>query len=92
MIIAKVIGTVVSTVKHPSFQNKKILVVQAMHLPGESAEDAFVAVDAAQAGVGDTVLVCQEGNSTRQVIGVPNAPIRSSIVGIVDSVNMSSHK
>jgi microcompartment protein CcmK/EutM len=88
MIIARVIGTVVSTIKHPSFHAKKILLVQPLHVPGEPADDAFIAVDGAQAGVGDTVLVCQEGNSTRQVLAAPNAPIRSSIVGIIDSVNI----
>ena len=92
MLIAKVIGTVVSTIKHPSFHAKKLLLVQSLHLPGEPAEDAFIAVDAAQAGIGDTVLICQEGNSARQGIGVPNAPIRSSIVGIIDSVNLRGDK
>jgi ethanolamine utilization protein EutN len=90
MVIAKVIGTVVSTIKHPSFHTWKLLVVQPMHLPDEKPDDAFIAVDAARAGIGDTVLVCQEGNSTRQVIGDPNAPVRSSIVGVIDSVNMTS--
>jgi len=88
MLIAKVIGTVVSTIKHPSFHAWKLLVVQSMHLPGEPADDAFIAVDTAHAGIGDTVLVCQEGNSTRQIIGDPNAPVRSSIVGVIDSVNL----
>lgn len=88
MLIAKVIGTVVSTIKHPAFQSWKLLVVQPMHLPGEKSDDAFIAIDAAHAGVGDTVLVCQEGNSTRQVMGDPNAPVRSSIVGVIDSVKM----
>ncbi len=88
MIIAKVIGTVVSTIKHPAYQAWKILLVQPMHLPGEKPDDAFIAIDAAHAGVGDTVLVCQEGNSTRQVMGDPNAPVRSSIVGVIDSVSI----
>ncbi len=88
MVIAKVIGPVVSTIKHPAFHAKKILLVQALHLPGEPVEDAFIAVDAAHAGIGDTVLVCQEGNSTRQVLGRPDAPIRSSIVGIIDSIHL----
>ncbi len=91
MLIAKVVGTVVSTIKHPSFDAKKILLVQPLHLPGEPAEDAFIAVDAAHAGIGDTVLICQEGNSTRQVIGDPNAPVRSSIVGVIDSVNLQGN-
>jgi microcompartment protein CcmK/EutM len=88
MVIAKVVGTVVSTIKHPAFYRWKLLVVQPMHLHGEPADDDFLAIDAAHAGVGDTVLVCQEGNSTRQVIGNPNAPVRSSIVGVIDSLNL----
>ena len=90
MIIGKVVGNVVSTIKHPAYAGKKLLLVRPMHLAGEKPEDDFVAVDAAHAGIGDTVLVCQEGNSTRQVIGVPNSPIRSSIVGIIDSVQLYS--
>lgn len=89
MIIGKVVGTVVSTIKHPAFHAWKLLVVQPMQLPGQPLEDDFIAVDAAHAGVGDTVLVCQEGNSTRQVIGNPNAPVRSSIVAVVDSLSIS---
>ncbi len=85
MIIARVIGTVVAPIEHPSYRNLKLLVVRPLQLPGEKADEPFLAVDAAQAGIGDTVLVCQEGNSTRQVISRPDAPIRSSIVGIVDS-------
>ncbi len=88
MVVAKVVGTVVAPIKHPAFEGRKLLLVQPLHLPGEKVDDDFIAVDAAQAGVGDTVLVCQEGNSTRQVIGVPNAPVRSSIIAIIDSINL----
>lgn len=90
MIIGKVVGNVVSTIKHPAFAGRKLLLVRPLHLSGEKPEDDFIAVDAAQAGIGDTVLVCQEGNSTRQVIGVPNGPVRSSIIGIIDSVALES--
>ncbi|MBI4670976.1 MAG: EutN/CcmL family microcompartment protein [Chloroflexi bacterium] len=88
MILGKVVGTVVSTIKHPAFAGRKLLLVRPLHLSGENPEDDFLAVDAAQAGIGDTVLVCQEGNSTRQVIGIPNAPVRSSIVGVIDSISL----
>ncbi len=88
MVIARVVGTIVATIKHPAFQGRKLLLVQPLHLSGDGVDDAFIAVDAAQAGIGDTVLVCQEGNSTRQVIGVPNAPVRSSIIAIIDSINL----
>ena len=90
MLIAKVIGTIVSTIKHPAYHARKIMIVQPLHLPGENVEDAFVAVDTAQAGIGDTVLVCQEGGSTRQALGLKGLePVRSSIIGIIDSVNLS---
>lgn len=92
MLIAKVIGTVVSTIKHPAYHARKIMLVQAMHLPGEKPDDAFVAVDLSQAGVGDTVLVCQEGGSTRQIMGLKDQPVRSSIVGIIDSVHLTPSK
>ena len=89
MLISKVIGTVVSTVKHPAYSGWKLLIVQPLSLEGESSDEYHLAIDAAHAGIGDTVLVCQEGNSTRQVMGLPNAPVRSSIVGIIDSVNLT---
>jgi ethanolamine utilization protein EutN len=88
MLIAKVIGTVVSTIKHPAFHAQKIMLVQPLHLPGEKPEDALIAVDLAQSGVGDVVLVCQEGGSTRQIIGIKDQPVRSSIVGVIDSVRL----
>jgi len=88
MLIAKVIGTVVSTIKHPAYHAQKIMLVQPLHLPGEEPEDALIAVDLAQSGVGDVVLVCQEGGSTRQIIGIKDQPVRSSIVGVIDSVSL----
>ena len=88
MLIAKVIGTVVSTIKHPAYHEQKIMLVQGLHLAGEKSDDAFVAIDLAQAGVGDVVLVCQEGGSTRQILGLKDQPVRSSIVGVIDSVRL----
>ncbi len=88
MILAKVVGTVVSTIKHPAFAGRKLLLVRPLHLANEKPEEDFIAVDATHAGIGDTVLVCQEGNSTRQALGAPNAPVRSSIIGIIDSISL----
>lgn len=65
------------------------MLVQPLHLPGDKPDDAFVAVDLSQSGVGDIVLVCQEGGSTRQIMGLKDQPVRSSIVGIIDSVNLN---
>ena len=87
MLIARVIGTLVSTIKHPAFHGHKLLLVQPMHLRGKDEEEAFVAIDAAHAGVGDQVLVMREGNSARQIVGDDEAPIISVVVGVLDSVS-----
>ncbi len=88
MLIARVVGTVVSTVKHPSFHNYKLLVVQPLHVAGREDARDFVALDVAHAGVGDVVLVNQEGSGARQVMNDPKAPVISLIVGVLDSVEI----
>ena len=86
MILGKVTGTIVTTISHPDFKNRRLLVVQPLTLPGEKPEGDFVALDNTQAGVGDTVLVNREGNGARQVLDNPQGCVISLIVGIVDSV------
>ena len=89
MILAKVIGTVVTTISHPHYKNRRLLVVQPLFLEGEKADGDFIAVDNTHAGIGDTVLINREGNGARQVLNNPDACIISVIVGIVDSVHLS---
>jgi microcompartment protein CcmK/EutM len=86
MILGKVVGTVVTTISHPDYKNRRLLVVQPLVLSGEAAEDDFIALDNTQAGIGDTVLVNREGNGARQVLKNPDAAVISVIVGIVDSI------
>jgi ethanolamine utilization protein EutN len=86
MIIGKVTGTVVTTISHPHYKNHRLLVVQPLVMPGEKADEDFIAVDTTQAGIGDTVLVNREGNGARQVLQTPDACIISIIVGIIDSI------
>ena len=86
MIIGKVTGTVVTTISHPQFKNRKLLVVRPLVMPGDSVDEDFIAVDHAHAGIGDTVLVNREGGGARQVLANPGACIISVIVGIIDSV------
>jgi microcompartment protein CcmK/EutM len=88
MIIAKVIGTLVSTIKHPAYLGKKLLLVQPMSLVGQSESESFIAIDEAQAGLGDTVLIMREGSGARQITEIEDAPIISVIVGILDSVEI----
>jgi microcompartment protein CcmK/EutM len=85
MILAKVVGTVVTTISHPHYKGRRLLVVEPLTDEGEEGGD-FIALDSTQAGVGDTVLINREGNGARQVLANPDACVISVIVGIVDSV------
>ena len=86
MILAKVTGTIVTTIGHPHYKNRRMLVVQPLGLEDESPEEDFVALDNSQAGIGDTVLVLREGTGARQVLDNAAGCVISVIVGIVDSV------
>jgi len=87
MITGVVSGNIVSTINHPFYDGKKLLIVDKTDVYGEATGDYVIAVDSVDAGVGDAVLVVDEGNGARQIIGDPNAPIRSIIVGIIDSMD-----
>jgi microcompartment protein CcmK/EutM len=86
MILAKVVGTVVTTVSHRDYKNRRLLVVQPLGLEGEKLDEDFLALDSTHAGIGDTVLINREGSGARQVLRNPDACVISVIVGIVDSV------
>ncbi|MEI6309019.1 MAG: EutN/CcmL family microcompartment protein [bacterium] len=86
MILGKVVGTVVATISHRDFKNRRLLVVQPLGLEGDAPDEDFIALDNTQAGIGDTVLVNREGGGARQVLCNPDACVISVIVGIVDSV------
>ena len=90
MILGKVVGTIVTTISHPHYKNRRLLVVQPLIMDGDSIapEDDFIALDNTQAGIGDTVLVNREGNGARQALKIPDGCVISVIVGIVDSVSM----
>jgi ethanolamine utilization protein EutN len=90
MVLGKVVGTIVTTISHPHYKNRRLLVVQPLTLDGEESapEDDFIALDNTQAGIGDTVLVNREGNGARQALKNPDAAVISVIVGIVDSVHI----
>ncbi|MFN2144101.1 MAG: EutN/CcmL family microcompartment protein [Anaerolineales bacterium] len=90
MILGKIVGTVVTTISHPHYDNYRLLVVQPLTLPGDEPTGDFIAIDNTQAGVGDTVLVNREGNGARGVLNNPDGCMISVIVGIVDSLNIES--
>jgi ethanolamine utilization protein EutN len=90
MIIGTVKGDIVSTISHPFYTGKKLLVVEKEDPTGKPG-GYLIAIDGGvQAGVGDRVLVVDEGNSARQIVGDPNAPLRSIIVGIIDRIDLEA--
>jgi len=90
MYIGKVIGTVVATIKISHLEGRKLLLVDQLDLRGQETGYYDIAVDVAQAGPGDTVLVIDEGNGARQILGLDPGAVRAVIVGVVDEVTLSA--
>ncbi len=88
MYIGRVTGTVVATIKHEAFHAYKLLMVDELDLEGNPTGNYDIAVDVVQAGVGDRVLVIDEGNGARQILRRQVAPVRAVIVGVVDDVEL----
>jgi microcompartment protein CcmK/EutM len=92
MVLAKVTGTIVATQKNEQFRDRKLLIVQPIDLEGEFIGRDLLAIDSVDAGVGDTVLVLQEGQGAAQVTGNKRMPVHSVIVAVVDGLDVSLHE
>lgn len=88
MFVGKVAGEIVSTINHAGYDHQRLLVIDRLDAAGKPAGGYLIAVAAVEAGVGDQVLVLDEGNRARQILGDSKAPIRSVVVGVVDSVDI----
>ena len=88
MNLARVTGSVWMTEKHPAYEGKKLLVVQPETPEGTPKGADLLAIDLVDAGVGDRVLLMEEGNGARQLVEDSQAPLRSVIVGVVDGVQL----
>jgi microcompartment protein CcmK/EutM len=86
MFIAQVTGEIVATIQHPDYQNRRLLIIDRVSESGSPTGGYLIAVAAIDAGIGDRVLVLDEGNGARQILRSATAPVRSVVVGIVDSV------
>jgi ethanolamine utilization protein EutN len=90
MMLGTVKGTITSTINHPFYDGKKLLVVEKEDFSGKPG-GYLIAIDGGvSVGVGERVLVIDEGNSARQVVSDSKAPLRSIIVGIVDHVDIEA--
>jgi microcompartment protein CcmK/EutM len=86
MKLGRVVGTVVSTINAPAFDDRTLLICDLLDQTGKPAGGYLIAVDTVGAGAGETVLILDEGNSARQILAAPGAPIRTVVVGIVDAL------
>jgi len=90
MKLGRVSGTVVSTICSPVFRARKLLLCDLVDGAGNPLGGYTIAVDAVGVGVGELVLIIDEGNSARQVVATPDAPIRAVIIGKVDAVDQAN--
>ena len=88
MKLGRVSGTVVSTISHPIYDHRRLLMCDLLDADGADTGDYLICVDAVDAGHGETVLILDEGNGARQVVGDPTGPIRAVIVGIIDELTV----
>lgn len=87
MIIAKVVGSAVASLKHDSLRSSKLLLVSAADPAGQPSGNPFLAVDLVGAGPGELVMVSQ-GSSARLATGQSASPVDAVIVGILDSLSL----
>ncbi len=88
MLIAKVVGTVVSTQKNAKLEGTKLLLVQPLDLEGAARGGAVLAFDVVDAGVGDRVLLVQDGKAAQTALDRGVAAVDAAVVGVVDSVSL----
>ncbi len=89
MILGKIVGEVVATAKHETHAGIKLLLVRQLDLAAQERGAPFVAVDVLGAGVGETVLMTQDGWAAMTAVKRMKAPIDAAVIGIVDSVELS---
>ena len=88
MILARITGNVVSTIHHPIVDGKKMLLAVRLDQDSKPTGGYLIAMDAIGAGMGETVIILDEGSGARQILDDDQAPIRSIVVGIVDAVEL----
>lgn len=90
MLLAKVKGNIVSTQKDKNLIGHKLMLIHQVDLEGNYiGKQDVIAIDMIDSGIGDTVLVTQEGDAVQQVLGHKNAPVHTIIVAHVDDIEIA---
>jgi ethanolamine utilization protein EutN len=90
MILARVIGEVVSTVKRPQFEGAKLLILQPEAPDGTRSGSSLLAIDSVGAGRGELVIAVLEGRAAGEALGKKLAPVDAAILGIVDRLDVQA--
>jgi microcompartment protein CcmK/EutM len=90
VLIGRVLGSLVATQKNPKLEGTKLLLVQPLDLEGADRGAAVLAIDSVDAGVGDRVLLVQEGKAAQAVLDKGVAAVDAAVVGVVDAVELRS--
>ena len=88
MYLARVIGDVVSTHRHEHLGHKKLLLVRLLDLDDREEGGEVIALDVIGVGVGEKVLIVQEGNAARSLFNDTRIPVQAVVVGVVDHVTI----
>ena len=88
MLLGRVLGSVVATQKNEKLEGAKLLLVQPLDLEGKDRGAAVLAIDGVDAGMGDRVLLIQDGRSAQLVLGRGVSAVDAAVIGVVDSVDL----
>lgn len=90
MLVGRVIGNVAASHKNEKLTGAKLLLVQPLELDGRDRGAPILAIDGVDAGVGDRVLLVQDGKAAQQVLGRGVAAVDAAVVGVVDSLTLEA--
>ena len=89
MFIARVVGDVVSTHRHENLGERKLQLVRRLDLAGKEEGAEVIALDVIGVGLGERVLVVQEGGAARALFNDKRIPVQAVIVGVVDHLDLA---
>ncbi len=89
VLIGRVLGNVVATQKNAKLEGAKLLLVQPLDLHGADTGATVLAIDSVDAGVGDRVLLVQDGRAAQQALGKGTAAVDAAILGVIDAVELA---
>jgi ethanolamine utilization protein EutN len=89
MQIARVVGNVVASQKNAKLEGAKLLLVQPLSPDGTARGGPVLAIDSVSAGIGDRVLLVQDGKAAIQALGRGPAGVDAAVVGVIDAVELA---